>query len=393
MVVKDCDIPRGLVGHVDFVSLIAESDQRPAHGDDVVVRVRAEDHDTLREYVLDTGRVGNLPGPEPRPARLPARPTSDRFLDALENADVDLIRPAPVCYELLQPVLVVVLVGQLQDGFLQRLGKPEHGSFGSGLIPVMPEIFDRAEQPWRLEASEFGGRRGIEHEPRVRVVLKVRGRNVRVDLALDGSTHNGRLVLAEGQQDDAVGAHDCADTHGDRGSRDIPLTEKVAGRVHARDLVERDEPRAALQTRARFVESDVTCSTDAQNLEVDPACGLDLLLIGAAVRTHALPVDRAIGNVHLLARDVHVVEQVFIHETHITLEVVRSHGVILVQIERDHIGEAQPFLTVEPDQLVIHGLGRRAGCQAENDLPARSGTLANQCCDFQGHGPAGIDTR
>ena len=81
----------------------------------------------------------------------------------------------------------------------------------------------------------------------------------------------GRLVLAERHQDHAAGVEDRADAHRDRPARHVFFAKEVAGRVDPRDVVERDQARAAFAAGARLVEADVARAADAEELQVDPA--------------------------------------------------------------------------------------------------------------------------
>ena len=47
--IEDRDVAAGLIGDVNIVALIAKPDQRAAHADNIVIRVRAEDDDALGE--------------------------------------------------------------------------------------------------------------------------------------------------------------------------------------------------------------------------------------------------------------------------------------------------------------------------------------------------------
>ena len=95
---------------------------------------------------------------------------------------------------------------------------------------------------------------------------------------------------------------------------------------------------------ARLVEADVARAADAQDLHVDAARLGDLLLVPAAVVVHLLDRQRAVGHVPVARRDVDVVEQVLAHEADVALQLVRLHRVVLVEVERDDVGERQPFL-------------------------------------------------
>ena len=57
------------------------------------------------------------------------------------------------------------------------------------------------------------------------------------------------------------------------------------------------------------------------------------------------------------------------------------HRVVLVQVERDDLGEAQPFLAMHPDQLAVDPDRRGAGGEPEHGPAAGSTPGADQLGD------------
>jgi len=77
--------------------------------------------------------------------------------------------------------------------------------------------------------------------------------------------------------------------------------------------------------RPWFVEADVACAANTQDLQVHAAHGVDGLLILAAVREHLITRHRTLGDMDVLLWNVDVVEQLVRHEPRVAL------GVIAVQ--------------------------------------------------------------
>ena len=138
---------------------------------------------------------------------------------------------------------------------------------------------------------------------------------------------------------DAAGFEDRADPHRNGPSRHVLLAEEIARRVHPRDAVERDQSRAAVGGRSRLIEADVPRAADPEKLQIEPARFLDLLLVCAAVFNDLFDRDRAVGHVRILRADVDQVEQMLAHETAIALQLERLDRKILVEVERDDVGE------------------------------------------------------
>src|SRR5207244_7851709 len=126
-------------------------------------------------------------------------------------------------------------------------------------------------------------------------------------LAFDRLLHHGRLVLAERQDDDLLGAQDGADAHRDRLLGHVLLAEKAVGRVPAGHRVERRQAGATGPRRAGFVEADVPGPADAEDLQVDPPGLADELLVAGAVVIDLLGRHRPRGDVDVAGRNVDVV--------------------------------------------------------------------------------------
>ncbi len=212
----------------------------------------------------------------------------------------------------------------------------------------------------------------VHVERRVAVPLQERRGHLDVDLAFDRAADDARLVLASGQDRDLARIHDGGDAHGDRLARHVLLAEEVGGRVASRDRVERHEARPALEAGARLIEADVARLADAQDLEVDTARILDRLLVLLAILVHALPGHRPVRDVDVGRVDVHVGEQVLPHESMVGVDAVRGHRVVLVEVERDDVLEAQPLLFVLPDELAVDADRRGARREAQHCVSSRS---------------------
>ena len=57
-----------------------------------------------------------------------------------EDLDVDVVRPAAAGEQLLQAVLVVVLVGELEQRLLERAGEPDDGALRISVVPGRPKL-------------------------------------------------------------------------------------------------------------------------------------------------------------------------------------------------------------------------------------------------------------
>ena len=123
-------------------------------------------------------------------------------------------------------------------------------------------------------------------------------------------------------------------------------------------------------------------STDAEDLQVDPTVIENGFFILAAKFIHVLEGNRAIGNMNVGRRDVHPIEQMLVHEAVIALQFHRLHRKVFVEIERDDVLKAKPFVLMHSDEFFVDARGCGTGGEAENALLAESGFVANERRDF-----------
>ena len=76
----------------------------------------------------------------------------------------------------------------------------------------------------------------------------------------------------------------------------------------------------------------------------------------------------AIGHMGVLDIDIHVIEQVLVHEITVALGVITVEAAILVQVIAAHLGEVNVALLVPLDKLLVRANGSRAGGQAKNAI-------------------------
>ena len=140
-----------------------------------------------------------------------------------------------------------------------------------------------------LERQLLGG--GLVAEDPAVVVRLQGGRGAELaHRAFDAALDRVLLVLAEREENDLLGFADRADAHGERALRDglhVALEEET-GVVLDRRGREVHDRGAALEGRAGLVERDVSVAADAQNLNVDAAGLLDLLLVVLALLVEVL---------------------------------------------------------------------------------------------------------
>ena len=150
-------------------------------------------------------------------------------------------------------------------------------------------------------------------------------------------------------------------------------------------MVQRDHPRAGIDVRSRFVESDVPRTADTQKLEIQAAVRLDLHVVVGTVLFQFVQRHIAVRDVDVFGQDVDMVEQMLVHEGPVALGIVAGQAVVLVQVERYHPGKGQAFLLVHADQLRIHPHGRTSRSQAQHGHLSLGIAVADDGRDLFGH--------
>ena len=278
-------------------------------------------------------------------------------------------------------MLGVIARRQLEHGFADPLREPHDRALDHRGRPV-----HALENPRRIDARQLGGGGEVEIDGHALVALQERRGDVGRDFAFDRARHDPRLMLAGREQGDLFGVENRGDTHRDRLARHVLDAEEIGRGVLAGQRVERDDAGPRGCVGARLVESHVPRLADAEQLEVDPARRVNGLLIRVARFRDALAWGHALGDVHVLLRDVHVREEVLPHVAVIAVGTVGRHRVVLVEIERDDAREIDVPRLVAADQLFIDAQRSTARGEAEHRAPLGARLPLNDLDDPLGHG-------
>src|SRR5688500_6516434 len=341
VVVEDGDVPAGHVRNDELVLVLHQLPENTAHRDDVIIRVRREDDDARAAREL--------------------RLSANLRAEHVEHLAVRGSWRSEPRHQRRQLVLGVVALRHLQNGLSRLLRQPDDGPDGELRRPL-----HLIEEPGCREAGEIGSGGPVDVEGRVRMLLKERGGDLDVDLPFDGAANDAGLMLAGRENEDLARVHDRGDAHRERLTRNVLLAEEVGGGILTRDVVEMHRAGPALDARARLVETDVPGLSDAEELQVDPAGLANRFLVPQAFQLEVLERSVPARDVNVLGPDVDVREQILPHEPVVAVNAVRPHGVVLVEIERHHVSERQPFVAMHSDELAIDADGRRAGREAKH---------------------------
>jgi len=211
-------------------------------------------------------------------------------------------------------------------------------------------------------AGEFGCGFFVEAEDGGGVELERGGRIHRGDGAFDGLSYGLGFIFSRGEEDGFACVENGSDTHGDDMEWHRVLAPEEAGVVLAGAGGKGFDARAGGEGGCRFVEANVAVSADAEELEVDAACCADFFLVAAAeffgVRCHT------VWDMDVFAIDVHMPEEVLVHERMVGLRMVGSDADVFVQIKR---GDLRP-IEVLLDELFVEWHGGAASGEAKNRI-------------------------
>ena len=193
------------------------------------------------------------------------------------------------------------------------------------------------------------------------------GWNFTAKLSLNALLHYVGLALRPGHYQYFLSLTNSVDSHGYRAFGDVFNSAETVGRVFSCDSVEVDQASDTVNGRGRLVESNVTSAANAQNLNIDSSIRFDLVLIVRTKLDHTLSADLPIGNVDVFAGNVDVVEEVVIHVVIVRLGVVVPDGIVLVQVESDHLLKTQLAVFVQTHQLPVNSDGSAPRGQTQNE--------------------------
>ena len=177
--------------------------------------------------------------------------------------------------------------------------------------------------------------------------------------------------------------HDGADAHGERLARHVvDAVEETAvgldgglGQVNAVGAL--DEGVAGL------VEADVAVVADAEELEVLVTGGGDggvVLGAGGLVVLH-----EAVGHVGVGLVDVHVIEEVHVHEVAIALLVIAGQAAVLVEVVALDLREVQVAGLIGGNEVLVGADGRGAGGKTEHAVGLELDLGRDDVCGLAAH--------
>src|SRR6266699_1431795 len=245
--------------------------------------------------------------------------------------------------------------------WLMRLASSPFRYQESRLEPVRGEESSHLEDAAVIVAlGELRCRGLVENERHIRMELQGRRGDGAGDGAFDGLGDGGGLGRAGGQQKDFAGFEDRADAHSDGAARTFFVGTEKLGVVVERLAAQDFEACTRGETGCRLVEADVSVAANAEQLEVDAACGANRLLVGRAIDT-VIAADAAVRDVDVAREYVDVAKEMLVHEMVITLGMGSTQAEVFVEVESDDAGEIERTGLMEAHEMPVkaqHGISR-----------------------------------
>jgi hypothetical protein len=115
VIIEDSNVAGSLVGDVDVVALIRQSNEGATHRNDIIIGVRGEAEHAFGKDVIK--RPGTISGTLFE-IGLSAWPADDGALQVTKDVEVDFVGRSVFGEQVLETTFVVIGVSQLEDGFI-----------------------------------------------------------------------------------------------------------------------------------------------------------------------------------------------------------------------------------------------------------------------------------
>jgi len=198
----------------------------------------------------------------------------------------------------------------------------------------------------------------------VLVELKCTDSPCMVNAALNAVTQSACLVVTADEQENLFGVANSADTNGKSGFRYLFGVVSEETGVYDKGILSKSAYTCAGGKRGEgFVECDMSVNTASTQEQVDSAVRCDFILISLAL---SLKIgSHTVEYVHILCRNVDMVEEIVMHEVPVALVVLSGQTYIFVHIEGNNVLEGNLARLIHFDESLIYTQRRRTGGQTQ----------------------------
>src|SRR6478736_3697144 len=122
-------------------------------------------------------------------------------------------------------------------------------------------------------------------------------------------------------------------------------------------------------------------SSNAENLNIDPARSQDLAFVLLAVGKHFRTRNEAVRYVNIFRRNINVIEKLHLHKAAVTLRMMRWQPIVFIEIEGNNVPEREPFVAVQSDQFSVKFDRSRTSSESEDNRSVLVPPTTNQESD------------
>ena len=295
------------------------------------------------------------------------------MLQVVENLDVCVVCRAVESQEFAQTVLVVVLIGQLQDRLVQLLAEPYQCTAYQLVCPLAV-----CYEPRMLDTCQVRSSAQVENYVCIRMSLEEASWQCVSDVSFYYLLHDFSLLVAPCCEVNTLGREQGSDTHGERARRNLLVGAEAVLHLLAGSIADEDQTGDRLDTRAWLVGSDITHSSDTEESDVETAEGLDALLVEVTGILHCVLCHTAIQCEDVLWIDVNMVEETLLQLVDALQRTFLLYWIVLVSIEYYHVSETELLSLASSLQFLVDRCERQACAQCHHVISA----LVLSCLDF-----------
>ena len=165
------------------------------------------------------------------------------------------------------------------------------------------------------------------------------------------------LVFTPCQQIYFLSAKNSRYSHCNRTDRSIFYRSENLGCFVTWCIIQQNQTSGRVQTRTRFVECDITYTTNPQQRNINAPETFDTLLIQTAVLKDCIFGDGTVRCEDILFVNIDMIQQHFLQSVEVAVDSIRRQRIVFIHIKYDHVAEAESFFLVHTDQLRIYMTG------------------------------------
>lgn len=208
--------------------------------------------------------------------------------------------------------------------------------------------------PWMDESSQFFTSWLIEIKSSLRMGMQKCWWNIIWNFSFNWSFHNISFSLRPGHYNDSLCLLNGMNSHCNGCFWNIICSTKSFWSISSGESVQINKSCATVNWWWRFIESNVSCSSNTKDLNVNSTKLFYLFFIIWTKFSDIWSFDFSIRNVHVLFWNVNMMEKVVPHVKVVWFRIIMFDWVIFIKIECDNVFKWKTFFFMEPYELSVH---------------------------------------